>query len=46
MNIADYPRMKKEGRKKFYRDIRKLAYPEGLQKQMDFGDFIKRMKDG
>lgn len=46
MNMADYPGMKKEARQKLFRQMRKLAYPDGWQKQMDFGDFIKRMKSG
>lgn len=43
MNITDYPKMKNEGRKKFHRDMRKLAQPEHLRQTMDFDDFIKRM---
>ena len=45
MNVSDYPKMKNEGRKKFFRDMRKMAYPEGLQNQMSFEDFISRMKE-
>ena len=43
MNITDYPRMSSEGRKKFYRQMRRLAYPDGLQKQMSFEDFAKKV---
>ncbi len=46
MKIADYPRAKQDSRKKFFRDIRKQAFPQGLQKKMDFSDFIKRMTGG
>jgi hypothetical protein len=46
MNISDYPKMKGESRKKFYRQMRKSAQPQSLQKQMDFEDFISRMNDG
>lgn len=44
MNIADYPKMKNEGRKKFYRQMRKQAYPIHLQKTMDFEEFGKRLE--
>lgn len=46
MKIADYPRMKDEDRRKFFRDIRKQAFPQGLQKEMDFDDFFKVMGHG
>ncbi len=48
MNISDYPRMKKDDRSKFYREMRKRAYPQHLQKQMSFEDFAKKvgMLDG
>ena len=46
MNLADYPNMKKEGRSNFYRQMRKNAYPVGLQKTIEFDDFVKRMTDG
>lgn len=43
MNIADYPNMKKEDRRKFYRQMKKIAYPESIQSTVSFEDFIKRM---
>jgi hypothetical protein len=46
MNIQDYPRMKKEGRKKFYRSVRKAAYPESLKKPMEFEEFFEKVKSG
>jgi hypothetical protein len=46
MNLADYPSMKKEARQKLFRQMRKMAYPEGWQKEMDFSEFIGRMKRG
>ena len=41
MNIADYPKMKKSARTDFYKGIRKLSYPESMQKQTSFEDFAK-----
>lgn len=48
MNIQDYPRMKTEGRSRFYREMRKKAYPQHLQRQMSFEEFAKQvgMLDG
>jgi len=46
MNIVDYPKMKREARQKFFREMRKLAYPQGLQKEMDFDEFFKVMGRG
>lgn len=48
MNITDYPRMKSDGRKDFYRKMRKLAYPQSLQKEISFEEFAKKlgMTDG
>lgn len=48
MNIADYPRMKTEGRKRFHREMRKKAYPRSLkaQKEMDFDEFFEVMGHG
>lgn len=46
MKVADYPRMTKDGRSQLHKDIHKQAYPEGLQKQMSFEEFIRKMKDG
>jgi hypothetical protein len=43
MNVADYPRMKSEGRKKFHRNMNKMAYPKGLQKEMSFEEFARKM---
>ena len=43
MNIQDYPRMTKEGRKSFFREMRKKAYPKELQKEMSFEDFARKM---
>lgn len=48
MNMADYPNMKKESRKKFFRQMRKQAYPTSLYKpkEMDFDEFFKVMGHG
>lgn len=47
MNIATYPHMKgKDARDKFYRQMRKEAYPKELQKQMSFDEFFKAMGHG
>ncbi len=48
MNVADYPRMKDESRKKFFRKMNKVAYPKGLVqlKEISFEDFARKMKDG
>ena len=48
MNVSDYPRMKSDGRKKYYRSMRKLAYPVDLvpPKEMDFEEFFERMGHG
>ncbi len=46
MNIMDYPRMKKDGRSKLYRHMRKLAQPKELQKPMDFEAFFEVMGHG
>jgi len=43
MNVVDYPRMTKEGRRKFHREMRKQAYPVHLQKEMDYEDFAKKV---
>lgn len=46
MNIADYPHLKKDGRSKLYKEIRKEAYPSSMQKRMSFEDFARKMTDG
>ena len=46
MQMADYPRMKAEGRKKMHREMRKAAHPEHLQKKLDFDEFIRKMQNG
>jgi hypothetical protein len=46
MNISDYPKMKGEARKKYFRSMRKTAYPPGLQKETSFEEFIGKMQDG
>lgn len=43
MNISDYPQMKKDGRQKVFRQMRKLAYPQGLQKEISFEDLVKKV---
>ena len=43
MQILDYSRATNEHRKTFFRKIRRMAYPEGLQKQMSFEDFARKM---
>lgn len=43
MGIADYPRMSKDGRRDYYRKMRKLAYPKELQTEMSFEDFAKKI---
>ena len=43
MNITDYPNMKREGRSKFYREMRKKGYPRELQPEMDFDAFFEKM---
>ena len=42
MNVQDYPRMKKDARKQFYKDMRKQAYPRHLQKTMDYDEFARK----
>ena len=44
MNIADYPKMSKDGRKKIHREMHKLGNPKHLQKEMDFEEFQKVMR--
>lgn len=46
MKLADYPRASNESRKKFHRDVSKVAFPKELQKEMDFDDFFKVMGNG
>lgn len=49
MNLSDYPHMKGDGRKSFYRKMRNMAYPKELQKETSFDDFAKQvgmLKDG
>lgn len=46
MKLADWPRAKPESRKQFHRETRKLAYPVGMQKEMEFDDFIEVMQRG
>ena len=46
MGIGDYPKMTKDGRQKFHRSMSKMAYPPGLQKEMSFEDFARKMKNG
>jgi len=46
MNISDYPKMTKDGRKSYFRNMRKLAHPKGMQKEMSFDDFIGKMTNG
>lgn len=46
MNIMDYPRMKQESRRKFHRQIDKLANPVHLQKPMEFDEFIEKVNRG
>lgn len=43
MTINSYSQMTKDGRRKLYRDTRKRAYPEHLEKKMDFDEFARRM---
>lgn len=43
LNIADYPRKTKDGRNRFYRDLRKKAFPDSLRKEMEFEDFAKKV---
>lgn len=46
LNVADYPKMTEDGRKKYHRNMRKMAHPEGMQKETSFDDFIGKMKNG
>ena len=48
LNIADYPKMTKDGRKKLHRDLRKRAFPSHMQKEVEFEDFARKvgLKDG
>jgi hypothetical protein len=46
MKLADYPRAKPESRKQFHRETRKLAYPPGFQREMEFDEFIEVMQRG
>jgi hypothetical protein len=43
MNLADYPSMKKEERKKFYREMKGEAYPVHMQKTLDYDDFARKI---
>lgn len=43
MNVGDYPRMKKDQRASFYKQMRTLAYPKTMQKEMSFEDFAKKL---
>ena len=43
MNIADYPKMNKSGRKKYHRAMKKEAYPRELQKEMSFEEFAEKL---
>lgn len=46
MKVVDHPRANAESRKKFHRDMKKVAYPQGLQREMEFEEFIEVMRDG
>lgn len=46
MNVSDYPRMNGDSRRKFHREMKKKAYPQGLQQEMSFEDFARIMTDG
>ena len=43
MQVLDYSKATGEYRKSFFRKIKRMAYPEGLQKQMSFEDFARKM---
>ena len=46
LNIADYPRMKKEGRKKFHKALDKMAYPISNKKQLTAQDLKRKLNSG
>lgn len=43
MNIQDYPRMTKDGRKSFYRSMVKMTHKGHIGKEMSFEDFARKM---
>ena len=46
MQVSIYPKLTKEGQKQLHRKIHRKAYPEGMQKQMSFEDFARKMNGG
>ena len=46
MNIIDYPRMTKEDRRRYHKEMYKRAYPQELKKEMEFDEFIRKMTGG
>lgn len=43
MNVSDYPHMKTDSRRKFFKEMRNTAQPKHLQKTVDFESFAKRV---
>lgn len=43
LNISDYPRMKAEDRKKFYKALRKTAYPNEKQKVLSATEIARKL---
>ena len=46
MNVSDYPKMGKESRKKFFKEMRKKAYPSELQKEVTFDEMARKLNGG
>jgi len=46
MNITDYPRMTKDGRRSFYRSMVKMTHKGTAGKEISYEQFAKRMKGG
>lgn len=43
MNIVDYPRMTKDGRRSFYRSMVKMTHRGQIGKEMSFDEFARKM---
>ncbi len=43
LNMADYPRMKGEDRKKFYKNLRKIAYPNEKREVLTASQIARKL---
>lgn len=45
LNVADYPNMKKEDRKKFYNEIKKRAYPNAKKETVSGSEMARKLRE-